>query len=132
MSKTFDFGDADVSRTSFKRIKSSADSFATGGRRFEDVSWEDIQHDPARRSEGIEELRALVAGENLDASADLIVQEQLLALEDPNLDEAEQITRWKRIRKAVPTTFARIAAHPVFVALVTAEAKKQLGLPPGG
>jgi hypothetical protein len=59
-----------------------------------------------------------------------LVREQLEALINPDLDEADQVKRWGRIKTAAPEFLLRAATNPIVTSLLTAEAKKQLGLPP--
>lgn len=49
---TFDFGDADVSNTTFEDIESDAEQLVTGGNSFHFVKWARIRHTPLRRPDG--------------------------------------------------------------------------------
>lgn len=60
----------------------------------------------------------------------LLVSEQLEALTDPDLDEADQVKRWQHNKSVAPGVL-KAATSPIVISLLTAEAKKQLGLPPG-
>lgn len=82
------------------------------------------------RAARIYELQNRLDEENLDPAAELVIREQLQALTDPDLDEAEQVKRWARIKNAAPDFLLRAATSPIVTSLVTAKAKKQLGLPP--
>ena len=84
----------------------------------------------AGRDARIYELQNRLDEEQLDAATELVVREQLEALMDPDLDEAEQVKRWKRIKTAAPDFLLKTATSPIVTSLATAEAKKQLGLPP--
>jgi hypothetical protein len=83
------------------------------------------------RQARIYELQNRLDDENLDPATELVVREQLDALIDPDLDEADQVKRWQRIKNAAPDFLLKAATSPIVTTLVTAEAKKQLGLPPG-
>jgi hypothetical protein len=54
------------------------------------------------------------------------VSEQLQALQDPDLDEAEQVERWTRIKKVSPGLMA--SGQRIIETVVTAAVKAQLGL----
>jgi hypothetical protein len=84
----------------------------------------------ASRQSRIYELGNLLEEEDLDPAAELQVREQLAALEDPDLGEVEQVTRWERIRAAAPAFWQKSGAQQIITTLVLAEGKKQLGLPP--
>ena len=58
------------------------------------------------------------------------MHEQLTALLNPELDEKEQLKRWKRIREAAPGFLLNTASQPIVVSLITGVARKELGLPP--
>jgi hypothetical protein len=58
------------------------------------------------------------------------VHEQLTALLNPELDEKEQLKRWKRIREAAPVLLLKTASQPIVVSLITGVARTELGLPP--
>ena len=77
------------------------------------------------------ELQNRLDDEELDPATELLVREQLEALTNPDLDELEQVKRWQRIKNAAPDFLLKAATSPIVTSLVTAEAKKQLGLPPG-
>jgi len=79
----------------------------------------------------IYELQNRLDDEELDPATELLVREQLEALTNPDLDELEQVKRWQRIKNAAPDFLLKAATSPIVTSLVTAEAKKQLGLPPG-
>jgi hypothetical protein len=78
----------------------------------------------------IYELQNRLDDEALDSGTELLVREQLEALINPDLDEADQVKRWGRIKTAAPEFLLRAATNPIVTSLLTAEAKKQLGLPP--
>jgi hypothetical protein len=78
----------------------------------------------------IYELQNRLDDEDLDPATELIVREQLEALTDPDLTEVDQVKRWQRIKSAAPEFLMKAATSPIVTTLVTAEAKKQLGLPP--
>jgi hypothetical protein len=82
------------------------------------------------RKARIYELQNRLEEEHLDPATELIVREQLEALTDPDLDDAEQVKRWKRIKTAAPDFLLKAATSPIVTSLITAEAKKQVGLPP--
>jgi hypothetical protein len=82
------------------------------------------------RAARIYELQNRLDEEELDPANELLVREQLEALANPDLEEAEQVKRWQRIKTAAPDFLLRAATSPIVTSLVTAEAKKQLGLPP--
>jgi hypothetical protein len=83
------------------------------------------------RKARIYELQNRLDEEELDPATELVVREQLEALIDPDMDEVEQVKRWQRIKSAAPDFLLKAATSPIVTGLVTAEAKKQLGLPPG-
>jgi hypothetical protein len=83
------------------------------------------------RKARVYELQNRLDDEELDSATELLVREQLEALTSPDLDEAEQLKRWQRIKSAAPDFLVKAATSPIVTSLVTAEAKKQLGLPPG-
>lgn len=82
------------------------------------------------RQARIYELQNLLDEEHLDAATELTVREQLEALADPDLEEAEQLKRWKRVKSAAPDFLLKAATQPIVTSLVTAYAKNELGLPP--
>lgn len=84
----------------------------------------------ADRKARIYELQNTLDDAELDSATELAIREQLEALTNADLDEADQITRWQRIKSAAPDLFGKITTHPVFVQVASAEARKQLGLPP--
>lgn len=80
----------------------------------------------ASRQARIYELENLLDEEALDEADRLTVSEQLAALRDPDLAEAEQIERWKRIKKVAPGLMT--SGQRIIETVVTAAAKAQLGL----
>ena len=78
----------------------------------------------------IYELQNRLDDEELDSATELVEREQLEALTNPDLDEAEQVRRWQRIKTAAPDFLLKAATNPIVTSLLTAEGKKQLGLPP--
>lgn len=75
-------------------------------------------------------FRTWLDEEQLDSATELQVQEQLQALLNPDLDEAEQAKRWKRIKAAAPGFLEKAATQPIVTSLLTAWLKKEVGLPP--
>jgi hypothetical protein len=80
----------------------------------------------ASRQARIWELQNLLDEEDLDEADRLSVSEQLQALQDPDLDEAEQVERWTRIKKVSPGLMA--SGQRIIETVVTAAVKAQLGL----
>src|SRR5690606_36950705 len=80
----------------------------------------------ATRQARIYELQNLLDEEDLDEADRLTVSEQLSALQDPDLDEAEQVERWSRIKKLSPGLMA--SGQRIIETVVTAAVKAQLGL----
>jgi hypothetical protein len=87
-------------------------------------------HPWAGREARIYELQNLLDEEQLGPAEELVVHEQLTALLNPELDEKEQLKRWKRIREAAPDFLLKTASQPIVVSLITGVARKELGLPP--
>jgi hypothetical protein len=85
----------------------------------------------AGRQARVYELQNLLDEEQLDSATELTVREQLEALTDPELDEAEQAKRWRRIKSAAPGFLEKAATQPIVMSLATAWIKKEAGLPPG-
>lgn len=73
-------------------------------------------------------LENLLDQEDLDHATKLEVREQLAALASPEVDEGEQVERWSKVRRLAPGLWQ--SGQRILVDIVTAEAKKQLGLPP--
>jgi hypothetical protein len=84
----------------------------------------------AGRQARIYQLQNLLDEEQLDEADALVVREQLEALINPDLDEKEQVKRWKRIKEAAPDFMLKAASQPIVVSLITGVARKELGLPP--
>ena len=82
------------------------------------------------RTARIYELQNRLDEEQLDSATELVVREQLEALTNPDLDDDEQIKRWKRIASAAPGFMQKTASSPLVASLLTAYMKKELGLPP--
>ena len=80
----------------------------------------------AGRKARIYELQNRIDEEKLDPAAELIIREQLEALLNPDIDDHEQVTRWKRIRAAAPGILERAATAPIVETLITAAIKSQL------
>jgi hypothetical protein len=68
--------------------------------------------------------------QGLDAADELVVREQLQALLNPDLDEAEQAERWKRIAAKAPGFLEKSGVRQIFASLATAWIRKEIGLPP--
>jgi hypothetical protein len=84
----------------------------------------------ADRQARIYQLHNLLDEEGLDPATELAVREQVDALTSSDLNEAEQVSRWRRIKTAAPALFTKVATNPVFQSVASAEVKKQLELPP--
>lgn len=84
----------------------------------------------ASRQARIYELMNILDEERLDPAAELAVREQLEALVNPDLDDAEQETRWTRVRRLAPTLWEKSGVQAIVTSLVLAEARAKLGLPP--
>lgn len=84
----------------------------------------------AGREAHIYQLQNLLDAENLDPADVLVVREQLQALMDGELGEAEQATRWQRVKAAAPGFLEKAATQPIVTSLLTAWVKKEIGLPP--
>ena len=82
------------------------------------------------RTARIYELQNRLDEEHLDPATELIVREQLEALTDPDLDDDEQVKRWKKIMSTAPGFVTKAASQPIVTSLVTAYVQKALGLPP--
>jgi hypothetical protein len=54
--------------------------------------------------------------------------EQLEVLADPDLDEEEWAARWQRVKGLAPALWKKTGVQKIVVTLVTATAKRQLGL----
>ena len=80
----------------------------------------------ATRLARIYELQNMLDEEDLDEAARLTVSEQLTALQNPDLDEDEQVERWKRIRRLAPGLMT--SGQRIVESVATAAVKAQLGL----
>ncbi len=74
------------------------------------------------------QLENMLDREQLDEATRLEIREQLEALAEPEVGVAEQRSRWTKIKEGAPTLWANDAALRIIETLVTAEAKKHLGL----
>lgn len=84
----------------------------------------------AGRQARIYQLQNLLDDEQLDSADELVVREQLGALMNEDVDEQEQVRRWKRIKDAAPDFLLKAASQPIVASLITGVARKELGLPP--
>lgn len=84
----------------------------------------------AGRKARVYQLQNLLDEEELDSAAELVVREQLQALLDPDLDDADQARRWKRVKAAAPGFLDRAATQPIVQSLLSAWLKQELHLPP--
>lgn len=64
--------------------------------------------------------------QDLDEADRLTVEEQLQALQDPDLDEQEQAQRWKKVRSLAPGLMQ--SGQHIVETVVSAAVKGQLGL----
>lgn len=76
----------------------------------------------------IYELMNRLDEEELDPADELAVREQLEALMDPNLDEAEQRERWQKIKNLAPTLWQQAGAQKILETVMSAAIKTALGL----
>lgn len=65
--------------------------------------------------------------EDLDPSEALALREQFEALSDPDLDEDEQVRRWRRIADGVPEFWMESGARDVFVQVTSQGVRALLG-----
>jgi hypothetical protein len=72
-------------------------------------------------------LENLLDDEDLDEATRLVVRDQLAALRDPDIGEAEQVERWERIKRLSPGLLE--SGRKVVESVITAAVKAQLGLP---
>jgi hypothetical protein len=79
----------------------------------------------AARQALVYELQNRLDEEPLDPADELIVGEQLQALTDADLDEAEQVKRWQRVKALAPGLWK--TAQPIIETLASAAIKSQLG-----
>ena len=70
----------------------------------------------------------LLDEEELDPATELEVREQLEALTNPELDEAEQERRWKQVREKAPGLWEKSGARSILESVVSAALKAALGL----
>jgi hypothetical protein len=67
--------------------------------------------------------------EDLDPADRLAISEQLQALADPELDEKEQLRRWRRIADAIPEFWTESGIREVVVQLASRWVRSMLGMP---
>ena len=70
----------------------------------------------------------LLDEQELDPAIELDVREQLEALTNSELDDAEAKRRWTRVKEAAPTLWATSAAQRILETVVAATVKSQLGV----
>jgi hypothetical protein len=80
----------------------------------------------ASRQARIWELNNILDEEDLDDASRLIVEEQLQALQDPDLDEREAIQRWEKVSKLAPGVME--SGRRIVETVVSAAVKAQLGI----
>jgi hypothetical protein len=73
-------------------------------------------------------LENMLDEEALDGANRLEVQEQLEALTNPDLEEAEQERRWRRVKTLAPGFWEKSGAQKILETVVSAAIKAQLGL----
>ena len=83
-------------------------------------------HPWANRQARIWELENLLDAENLPEAERLAVHEQLQRLESPDLDQDEEVERWRRVRDVAPGLFQ--SGRRIIESLVTEVIKRELGL----
>jgi hypothetical protein len=76
----------------------------------------------------IYELMNLLDQEDLDAATELEVREQLEALADSEIDDAEAKRRWQRVKKGAPGLWEKSGARNILETVVSAAIKGGLGL----
>lgn len=76
----------------------------------------------------IYELMNLLDDEALDAATELEVREQLEALTNPEIDDADAIRRWKVVKDKAPGLWERTGAQRILETVVSAAIKSGLGL----
>ena len=76
----------------------------------------------------IYELMNLLDEQELDPATELDVREQLEALANPGLDEAEAKHRWTRVKEAAPALWGTSGAQRILETVVAATIKSQLGV----
>jgi hypothetical protein len=72
-------------------------------------------------------LENMLDREELDEATRFEVREELVALAAPDVDEAEQVRRWSKVKALAPGLWQ--SGQRILVEIVTAEAKAKLGLP---
>ena len=85
----------------------------------------------AGREARIYQLQNLLDEEELDPADDLVVREQLQSLLNADLDEKEQVKRWKRIASKAPGFLDKAASQPIVQSLASTAVKVALDWPPG-
>lgn len=65
------------------------------------------------------QLENLLDDEQLDQATELLAREQLQALADPDLSDADQLSRWSRLRQFAPGLFEKSGARAVMKTLWT-------------
>src|SRR5687768_3994107 len=76
----------------------------------------------------IYELMNLLDGVGLDPATELEVREQLEALKNPDLDEAEAGRRWQRVPQMAPGFWEKSGVRPILETVISAAIRNQLGL----
>lgn len=73
-------------------------------------------------------LENMLDKEDIDGATRLAVQEQLEALVNPDLEEAEEERHWQRVKALVPGSWEKSGAQKILETVVSAAIKAQLGL----
>lgn len=76
----------------------------------------------------IYQLENVLDDVDLDPATKLEVREQLEALTAPELEEEEQLRRWRRVKEKAPELWQASGAQRILESLVSAAIKSQLGL----
>lgn len=74
----------------------------------------------------IYELMNILDEEDLDPADELAVREQLEPLANPDLDDAEQERRWRRVRELAPTLWEKSGAQRIIKTVVSAAIRARL------
>jgi hypothetical protein len=75
----------------------------------------------------IYELQNLLDAEQLDSASELIVQEQLKALVNADIDDEEAVRRWKKVKELAPGLWEKSGARSIIESVATAYIRSHLG-----
>jgi hypothetical protein len=73
-------------------------------------------------------LQNMLDEEQLDPAAELEAREQLEALTNPELDEAEQERRWRKVKQLAPGLLEKTGAQRILESVISAAIRGQLGI----